>query len=410
MADGSLIFSESARSDLRDEGSPELRRLAVRLQRNLRDRVPQLTPMIIDSLSATEPAYRNGTIPADELPRWIDRSVNRAIDALTAPRAELPATLDVPRHTGKRRGEQGVPPRSLLKCYHVGGKVTCSAILSWASAEDLSVAHAAALVDRAWGIVEAHSSAALTALDQFIDHDAPGYLVDALLNGDARGKTVASVSRSFGIPEDARYAVVAVHSPSPGAAPVRVADLLPFADGMRVTWRVHGDRVFGVVAMGSKESVHLKAAFPSWFRQYRTGISMALAGLSSVGRAREQAEAAARSLSGPGLAFFEERLHAVLVNASPSIATELQYRVLSPLIALPPDQRKVLLQTLVGWIDSNGSPSKAAEALYCHRNTVINRIRRVEELTGRSLASPSDLVDLVLALEAFRQSGGVADT
>jgi hypothetical protein len=47
--------------------------------------------------------------------------------------------------------------------------------------------------------------------------------------------------------------------------------------------------------------------------------------------------------------------------------------------------------------------AKAVIDVYCHRNTVLNRLRRIEQLTGRSLSVPKGLVDLALALEAFRQ-------
>ncbi|RZM96173.1 helix-turn-helix domain-containing protein, partial [Streptomyces alfalfae] len=48
---------------------------------------------------------------------------------------------------------------------------------------------------------------------------------------------------------------------------------------------------------------------------------------------------------------------------------------------------------------------RAAARLYCHRNTVFNRLRRLEQLTSRSLTRPRDLVEVALALEAHRLSG-----
>ncbi|MFE3757608.1 helix-turn-helix domain-containing protein [Nocardia tengchongensis] len=41
--------------------------------------------------------------------------------------------------------------------------------------------------------------------------------------------------------------------------------------------------------------------------------------------------------------------------------------------------------------------------LYCHRNTVLNRLRRIEELTGRSIAEPRAMIELALAVEAARR-------
>jgi DNA-binding PucR family transcriptional regulator len=62
----------------------------------------------------------------------------------------------------------------------------------------------------------------------------------------------------------------------------------------------------------------------------------------------------------------------------------------------------MLLDTLEAWLDAGGSAQGAATSLYCHRNTVLNRLRRLERLTQRSLAVPQDLVDLTLALEEYR--------
>ncbi len=46
---------------------------------------------------------------------------------------------------------------------------------------------------------------------------------------------------------------------------------------------------------------------------------------------------------------------------------------------------------------------------YCHRNTVIYRMKQIEELTGRSLHVPRDRLLMVLALMAVgRSSRGAA--
>jgi DNA-binding PucR family transcriptional regulator len=60
----------------------------------------------------------------------------------------------------------------------------------------------------------------------------------------------------------------------------------------------------------------------------------------------------------------------------------------------------VLLRTLAAWLDTGGSAGQTAAQLYCHRNTVLNRLRRVEALTGRSTERVDDLVFWSLALLA----------
>ena len=57
-----------------------------------------------------------------------------------------------------------------------------------------------------------------------------------------------------------------------------------------------------------------------------------------------------------------------------------------------------LMRSLEAFIESNGQWERAAKALFCHRHTLRYRIRRVEELTGRSLDSARDRIDFWLAL------------
>jgi purine catabolism regulator len=57
-----------------------------------------------------------------------------------------------------------------------------------------------------------------------------------------------------------------------------------------------------------------------------------------------------------------------------------------------------LMRSLEAFIECNGQWERAARRLYCHRHTLRYRIRRVEELTGRSLDSARDRIDFWLAL------------
>ncbi|MFG6304448.1 helix-turn-helix domain-containing protein [Corynebacterium hesseae] len=45
-----------------------------------------------------------------------------------------------------------------------------------------------------------------------------------------------------------------------------------------------------------------------------------------------------------------------------------------------------------------GSIKDSAEALHCHRNTVLNRLRQVTELTGLDITQPKDAARALLAL------------
>ena len=67
-----------------------------------------------------------------------------------------------------------------------------------------------------------------------------------------------------------------------------------------------------------------------------------------------------------------------------------------------------LMRSLAVFIECNGQWERAARQLYCHRHTLRYRIRRVEELTGRSLDSARDRIDFWLALRGRELTQGPA--
>lgn len=55
------------------------------------------------------------------------------------------------------------------------------------------------------------------------------------------------------------------------------------------------------------------------------------------------------------------------------------------------------LRETVGCFLLNGSVGATAEALFCHRNTILNRLRRFKDITGIDLAVPADAARIVVA-------------
>ncbi|WP_406385072.1 PucR family transcriptional regulator [Streptomyces sp. NBC_01618] len=86
---------------------------------------------------------------------------------------------------------------------------------------------------------------------------------------------------------------------------------------------------------------------------------------------------------------------------NPAEARALVDRVLRPVLDLPSEQANELLMTLRVFLENGRSWQRAAEALHVHRQTVLYRVRRVEQLTGRQVANTGDLAALWLALKAL---------
>jgi purine catabolism regulator len=91
---------------------------------------------------------------------------------------------------------------------------------------------------------------------------------------------------------------------------------------------------------------------------------------------------------------------------APERAEEIARDVLGALLEYDRVHRTELVRTLAVLLRNNRSPTQTAAELFIHRQTLVYRTRRIEELTGRSLSSTEDIVELWLALRALEVAGG----
>ncbi|GAA2925313.1 PucR family transcriptional regulator [Streptomyces argenteolus] len=223
-------------------------------------------------------------------------------------------------------------------------------------------------------------------------------LLDALLDGRSAPGLAARAAAGLDVPEQGRYAVVVLRRGAPAG---QVMD----ADGLRFFRRVRADGELVVVALGDRDPAGLATLMARWCPG-PGGIGPVADGLAGLGTARRLAEVALLTCqpNEEGIVRLEERMPAALVVSQPELAARLVADVFGPLLALDPADRALLVRTLDAWLECGGSAGRAAGRLYCHRNTVLNRLRRLEQLTSRSLSRPRELVEMMLALDAFRLS------
>ncbi|NRQ38971.1 PucR family transcriptional regulator [Nonomuraea sp. NN258] len=127
-----------------------------------------------------------------------------------------------------------------------------------------------------------------------------------------------------------------------------------------------------------------------------TGAAAVKGGVEEAGHARRLAEAR----SGGVVTSDEIYTHALLLATVPGdVRRSFADRLLAPLLAYDRGHQSELVRTLAVFLDCAGSWNACAERLHVHVNTVRYRIRRVEELTGRNLATMADRVDFFLALK-----------
>jgi len=75
--------------------------------------------------------------------------------------------------------------------------------------------------------------------------------------------------------------------------------------------------------------------------------------------------------------------------------------ILGPLLEYDAEHDTPLVASLRIYLARNRSLKETSEALHVHKQTVVYRMRRVEELTGRRLGRIEDIVDFWLALRAL---------
>ena len=141
-------------------------------------------------------------------------------------------------------------------------------------------------------------------------------------------------------------------------------------------WRLSPDQQVGVVSLG-RRPVSVVVDVLGDLATGRVGVSPTFHTVDHAPRAVRLARIAMQNLAGPGVGQFDD-------SAS-------------------------LLATVEAWLDGGGSATAAGQALFCHPNTVRYRLRRVEELTGRSLDLPRAAAELTVALRALRVFPALAD-
>ncbi|CAL9604203.1 hypothetical protein SUDANB58_05501 [Streptomyces sp. enrichment culture] len=386
-------------------------RVLHRAARALLEDLPGLTDRLVAVLQEQEPAYRT-VVAGDPAGTWqeVHRSLRHSVTSLIDPRSTRDAARRCSWRIGAARAEQGLPLDALLHAFRLGGSLVWQRLVEEASRtapEDVRLlVHVAADV---WNFVDEHCTLVADAYRQAEwqlsrrRENRARLLAAALLDGTGRIADVPEAARALGLPEHGRYVVVAITGGHPaGRAAVRAAAV---PEGMGVHWHTGVEADYGIVLTDEGELPQP----PPRLRPDRSapgariGVSSTVEGLAAVGDARRLADTALSICpESGGTVRLADHLPAALVVSGPALGRALAERVLGPLLRLEPADRKVLLDTLTTWLACDGSAQRAGERLYCHRNTVLNRLRRCEQLTGRCLARPSDVVEISLALTAHR--------
>ncbi|MEV5516089.1 helix-turn-helix domain-containing protein [Streptomyces flaveolus] len=312
--------------------------------------------------------------------------------------------------TGRLRAEQGVPLADTLRAYRIGTELAWTEIVAEARtrpevSDDLLVSESAqfwalfGLYGEAMAVAYREKAAELSSRGQA----RRAALVEALFTGVVTDHTLWEAARELGLPEQGPYAVAVAEVGTPGEEPLSGAEAALRQAELPSAWMLLPDQQLALIALptAATEDVCLRILRRG---RARVGFSPCFPSLRSTPQHLRFARLALSALpdAGPGVARFDDNPLAMVVAAAPDEAARLVRVTLGPLLDLPAAERSRLLRTLEHWFASGGSADATSQSLFVHPNTVRYRVRRVEELTGRSLSDPRTTADFGAALLAVR--------
>jgi hypothetical protein len=380
----------------------------TRLAAAARTNVPALADRLVALILESQPDYRQ--LDADGLVDLRRSCHDNLVEILDDLSGAGPSAGNAPLLTARRRAEQGIPLGAVLHAYRLGFRVVWDELLARARRE--GTAPLQDLLDGAtalWDVIDAYSEAVHAAYRETLvdrvrrDEQRQMGLFDALLEGRlGEWSLVGDAARALGLPADGRYVVVSAEVHTADLDPLPRVDGVLRREGVRSVWRARPDERLGLVVVDRDHPVPTVRRLLSSITTVRVGLSPPFSRLDDTPQAVALA-AIARDAAPPGSAVvtgLDDRPIATIVSAAGAVSEHVARVVLGPVLELETADRALLLETLDAWFTAGGSASEAGRILFCHRNTVRNRLARLEELTHRPLADPAAASELRVALEA----------
>jgi hypothetical protein len=394
---------------------PEVAARLAELAPLLLDQVDAMTDRIIEVLLRTEPAYRDLFSPDEEDLRAstranLERGMRMLIGAATG--SARNSRRDA-RDVGRRRAAQAIPLEAVLRAYRLGGQVTWEALLEVSRRSNQHDTLLLEVAGAVWRTNDAECAAVAEGYREEqrrlagVDDSTRQQVLDGLVEGRGGDPAfVRTASELIAVPLEGRLVAVVALPGTNGGPALDAPTAALLKRGVRSVWGIRNGAQVGIVALGSATGCEVM----NWLRAMASGpvgVSAEVDGAAAAGSAYRLAETAARTLPADStrVVTIDERLPEALLSNSPEISSRLVGQSLGGLLDLPCDEREVLLDTLAAFLASDGSPTRAADELYCHRNTVMHRLRRIESVTGRKLTDPRSRLLWQLALLGTERRG-----
>jgi len=380
-----------------------------------------LMSAIVDRVWQTVPPYSTLLLERADLADRIRENVHNVIVCLLEDRAPSEEELARCARNGERRALQGVAHAAVVQSFRIAERTLSEEFTGWCGRMQVQPANARAgrvtmieLLD----LLERSMLEAYMTMQQQISASnlltEPTLFSRLAIGSPIDAAEVEELARVLGLEDtdQSRFAAVAVSlAEGDDAARIeRVRHHLVF----RLTSATGATTLSGTVQPDGGSRIALLAlAWPASSAELIPVVEHAIAesalrepvratigeprlGLAQLNVSCRQAiHALGVTQQGPvrRATRYVDTLLEVLVDREPNLLRELRARYLAP---LGPD----LEATLRHYVASGLSLSATASELHMHKNTIIYRLRRIEEVAGIDLHDPRDVTRVVLALDA----------
>lgn len=368
------------------------------------ERLQAITDVLVEAIVLDNADYRDmPVVPLDDLRRSCHDNVLRVLQLLDRAIAGEPVEdgelYDAAEETGHRRAVQGLPLDSVLRSFRIGGRLIWEDLVAGADEGGIDPTDLRRIGTKLWEVVDRTSSHVARSYHRTerdllrADEQRSAALWEELLRGRAQERAfAATVAQTLDLPLEGPYLAVTLSGAAHDlTAPLRRVGVAP-------AFHRRTDSVVGVLATGATA---LPVVLDVLARAgARAGVSAPVTSLAAIDEAFRQAAVALRSVPAGSaeVASYDDRLVAGLLLGSPEVADRLVSRWLGPVLALPPGESRVLLQTVQAWVTAGGAMTRTAALAHCHRNTAMNRINRVAALVGVPLVEGTVPIEMQLAL------------
>jgi hypothetical protein len=352
----------------------------------LREDLPGLVEEFLGRVAAIEP-YSTGLVPVDRI--RADAVVS--FDFLTRRIGNLPVpedVADVGPAIGWDRASRGVPLDDLMRAVRLDFQVLWQALRRHSLQADTAL-----LVDQTehvWSVVESYTTTiqasylARTSTLAAERHRERAAAVGALLEQRSPDPaTVQRAARALDVDAEAPLLVAAVDAARDRALRAVVDQAVA---GGRIAHSQDRGRHTILLLPWQGSSASLSAVLP----EVSCGVAPLAQGLRevprAVGWAQEIADLLPADAAGPHslIDVWADLVRSRLGDVAPALSEA----TLGGLRQARASEAGRLLETVRAYA-STGSVQQTAAQLYCHRNTVVNRLARFAELTGIDVTVPA---------------------